>query len=210
MEKLYLRKKTNSMTDSEKVDAFIAEQTKWKEKLQQLRAVFQKTELKEEVKWGKPTYTLDGKMVAAMADFKNHMALWFHQGVFLKDRHKKLINAQEGVTKALRQWRFEEEDEIDSNLVLEYIKEAIANAAAGKELKKVPKKEVAIPKILKNALAKDKELQKKFNGLTPGRQREYAEYIGEAKREATEQNRLEKCMEMIKQGVGLNDKYKNC
>ncbi|WP_258455269.1 YdeI family protein [Aequorivita sp. CIP111184] len=210
MEKLYLRKKTNNMTDSQKVDAFIAEQTKWKEKLQQLRAVFQKTELKEEVKWGKPTYTLDGKMVAAMADFKNHMALWFHQGVFLKDRHKKLINAQEGVTKALRQWRFEEEDKIDSNLVLEYIKEAIANASAGKELKKAIKKDVPIPNIFKSALAEDKELQKSFNSLTPGKQREFTKYIGEAKREATQQSRLEKCRELIKQGVGINDKYKNC
>ncbi|SRX55002.1 hypothetical protein AEQU1_02022 [Aequorivita sp. CIP111184] len=198
------------MTDSQKVDAFIAEQTKWKEKLQQLRAVFQKTELKEEVKWGKPTYTLDGKMVAAMADFKNHMALWFHQGVFLKDRHKKLINAQEGVTKALRQWRFEEEDKIDSNLVLEYIKEAIANASAGKELKKAIKKDVPIPNIFKSALAEDKELQKSFNSLTPGKQREFTKYIGEAKREATQQSRLEKCRELIKQGVGINDKYKNC
>ena len=102
---MYLRKKQSKRDDSQKIDAFIAKQTKWKEKLQQLRAVFQKTELKEEVKWGKPTYTLNGKMVAAMADFKNHIALWFHQGVFLKDKQKKLINAQEGVTKALRQWR---------------------------------------------------------------------------------------------------------
>lgn len=203
-------RKVSTMTDSQKVDAFIASQTKWKEKLQQLRAVFQKTELTEEVKWGKPTYTLNGKMVAAMADFKNHIALWFHQGVFLKDEQKKLINAQEGVTKALRQWRFEEKDEIDSKLVLEYIKEAILNASAGKELKKTVKKEVTIPEIFKNALAKDKDLEKKFNSLTPGRQREYAEYIGEAKRDATQQSRLEKCSEMIKMGAGLNDKYKNC
>ena len=130
------------MTDSQKVDAFIASQTKWKEKLQQLRSIFQKTELKEEVKWGKPSYTFDGKMVAAMADFKNHIALWFYQGVFLKDEHNKLINAQEGVTKALRQWRFMEDDVVDAELVLEYIEEAIANAKAGKELKKIPKQQM--------------------------------------------------------------------
>ena len=197
------------MTDSQKVDAFIEAQKQWKEKLQQLRAIFQKTELKEEVKWGKPTYTLDGKMVAAMADFKNHLALWFHQGVFLKDKQKKLINAQEGVTKALRQWRFEIEDEIDSKLVLEYIEEAIANAKAGKEMKKAKAKEVSIPEIFQKALAKDKILNEQYKKLTPGRQREYAEYIGEAKREATQESRLEKCCEMIKKGFGLNDKYKN-
>ena len=210
MEKLYLRKKTNKMSDSQKVDAFIAKQTKWKEKLQQLREVFQKTELTEEVKWGKPTYTLNGKMVAAMADFKNHMALWFHQGVFLKDEHHKLVNAQEGITKALRQWRIEEADEIDSQIVLEYIEEAIANAKAGKKMKKLVTKEVSIPDIFLNELQSDKVLYESYNHLTPGRQREYAEYIGEAKLEATQQSRLKKCCGMIKQGVGLNDKYKNC
>jgi len=128
------------------------------------------------------------------------------RGIFERQT-KKLINAQEGVTKALRQWRFEEEDEIDSNLVLEYIKEAIVNASAGKE---AVKKEVSIPQIFKSALAEDKELQKSFNSLTPGKQREYAQYIGEAKREATQQTRLEKSIELIKKGIGLNDKYKNC
>jgi uncharacterized protein YdeI (YjbR/CyaY-like superfamily) len=198
------------MDDSQKIDAFIAKQTKWKEKLQQLRAVFQKTELKEEVKWGKPTYTLDGKLVAAMADFKNHMALWFHQGVFLKDKHKKLINAQEGVTKALRQWRFEEEDEIDSALVLEYVNEAIANSKAGKELKKSPKKPVEIPSLLKEAFKSDKQLSETFSALSPSCQREYAEYIAEAKQEKTKLSRLEKCIPMIKDKKGLHDKYKNC
>ncbi len=196
------------MTDSQKVDSFIENQTQWKEKLQQLREVFQKTELKEEVKWGKPTYTLDGKLVAAMADFKNHIALWFHQGVYLKDRHNQLINAQEA--KALRQWRFEKEETIDSDHVLEYIEEAIANAAAGKEKKKAVKKKVSIPEILEKAFKADKNLKESFQKLTPGRQREYAEHIGEAKRESTQQSRLEKCSEMIKKGVGLHDKYKNC
>ncbi|WP_347372726.1 DUF1801 domain-containing protein [Aequorivita sp. Q41] len=198
------------MTDSEKIDAFITKQTKWKEKLQLLREVFQKTELKEEVKWGKPTYTLNGKMVAAMSDFKNHIAIWFHQGVFLKDKSNKLINAQEGVTKALRQWRFEESDAIDSKLVLEYVEEAIANSIAGKELKKMVKKDISIPEIFNKALSKDQNLKEQFYKLTPGKQREYAEHIGNAKREITQQNRLEKCTEMIKKGIGLYDKYKNC
>ncbi len=198
------------MTDSQKVDAFIEKQTKWKENLKHLRAIFKKTELGEEVKWGKPTYTLEGKMVAGMADFKNHYAIWFHQGVFLKDKHKMLVNAQEGVTKALRQWRFEKDDNIDSKMVMEYIQEAIANAKAGKEMKKATKKEVSIPSIFKKALQTDTELKEQFEKLTPGRQREYSEYIGEAKREETRQTRLEKCTGMIKEGKGLHDKYKNC
>lgn len=199
-----------ALTDTQKVDAYIAKQTQWKEKLQQLRHIMRQTEMKEEVKWGKPTYTLDGKLVVGMADFKNHMALWFHQGVFLNDKHNKLVNAQEGVTKALRQWRFGREDEIDSNLVSEYVEEAIENAKAGKEMKPLRKKEVALSPLLKNAFEKDPALKEDFEKLTPGRQREYATYIAEAKREATRQSRLEKCIPLIKKGVGLHDKYKNC
>jgi uncharacterized protein YdeI (YjbR/CyaY-like superfamily) len=198
------------MTDSEKVDAYIEKQTQWREKLQQLRKIITKTELKEEVKWGKPTYTLNGKLVVGLAEFKNHMALWFHQGVFLKDTHKKLVNAQEGVTKALRQWRIEPSDEIDSKIVLQYVEEAIANSKAGKELKPVRKKGVTIPPLLKHAFEKDATLKANFQKLTSGKQREYAEYIAEAKREATQQNRLEKSIPMINKGVGLHDKYKNC
>ena len=198
------------MNDSKRVDDFIYKQTKWKEELQMLREIILQTELKEEVKWGKPTYTLDGKLVVGMADFKNHMALWFHQGLFLKDKHQKLINAQEGVTKALRQWRFEKGDEIDPDIVMEYVEEAIANCKAGKELKPLRKKEVVIPPLLEDAFKKDVTLKKHFQKLTPGKQREYAQHIAHAKREVTQQGRLEKCIPMIKNGVGLHDKYKNC
>jgi uncharacterized protein YdeI (YjbR/CyaY-like superfamily) len=74
-------------------------------------------------------------------------------------------------------------------------------------MKPVKKKEVSIPDIFKDAMAKDKILKESYKKLTPDRQREYAEYIGEAKREATQQSRLKKCGDMIKQGIGLHDKY---
>ncbi|PKA83859.1 uncharacterized protein YdeI (YjbR/CyaY-like superfamily) [Ulvibacter sp. MAR_2010_11] len=198
------------MTDSQKIDTYIAKHSKWKQELQQLREMFHQTELKEEVKWGSPTYTLNGKLVAGMAAFKNHYALWFHQGVFLKDSHGKLVNAQEGVTKALRQWRFEKEDVIEPHIVLQYLQEAIVNSIAGKKVKPQRKKGVTIPPFLKLELKKNTTLDAAFKALTPGKQREYAEYIGEAKRDATKQTRLEKITPMILEGVGLHDKYKNC
>ncbi|HAT67453.1 MAG TPA: hypothetical protein DCS66_23130, partial [Flavobacteriaceae bacterium] len=123
------------MASTKTVDAFIAKQAQWKTELETLRAIFQKTELLEEIKWGSPTYTLNGKLVAGFVGFKNHYALWFHQGVFLKDLQKKLLNAQEGKTKAMRQWRFERDEEIPEELVLDYIQEAIENCLAGKEVK---------------------------------------------------------------------------
>ena len=146
-----------------------------------------------------------------MAAFKNHMGIWFHQGVFLKDTHQQLVNAQEGKTKALRQWRFEEGDELNENWIADYIKEAIINAKAGKEIKpKKASKKVEIPVFLTEAFAADHNFKKAFNTLTPAKQREYAEYIDTAKRDATKHSRLEKIKPLVLEGKGLNDKYKNC
>ena len=91
------------MTDSEKVSTYITKHENWSKELSLLRELFQQTELLEEVKWGSPTYTSNGKLVAGFAAFKKHYAIWFHQGVFLKDPYNVLNNAQEGKTKALRQ-----------------------------------------------------------------------------------------------------------
>ncbi|WP_114492822.1 YdeI/OmpD-associated family protein [Candidatus Ulvibacter alkanivorans] len=198
------------MTDSQKVDDYIERHLKWSAELEQLRRVFQQTELTEEVKWGAPTYTLNGKLVAGMAAFKNHYAIWFHQGVFLTDTHNKLVNAQEGVTKALRQWRFEKDDPIEAKIIADYLQEAIENCLAGKELKPQPKKKLVIPPQLATVLKEDKDLNKAFNALTPGKQREYADHITQAKRDATKASRLEKICPMILEGKGLHDKYKNC
>ena len=88
------------MTDSEKVTAYIQKHEKWSDELDTLRKIFTATELEEEVKWGSPTYTLNRKLVAGFAAFKNHYAIWFHQGVYLMDPYNVLSNAQEGKTKA--------------------------------------------------------------------------------------------------------------
>ncbi|GHC53291.1 YdeI/OmpD-associated family protein [Ulvibacter litoralis] len=198
------------MTDAQKVTAYIEKHSKWSEKLTELRAIFNETDLQEEVKWGAPSYTFDGKIVAGIAAFKHHYAIWFHQGVFLKDPAKKLVNAQEGTTKALRQWRFTENDPIETAIVKEYIIEAIANSIAGKVVKVQRKQGVVLPSLLKEAFATDVKVKEAFKKLTAGKQREYAAYIEAAKREETKQKRLEKIIPMIRNGQGLHDKYKNC
>ncbi len=198
------------MSDSNKIDAYIKKHKKWSENLTTLRAVFLKTELKEEVKWGAPAYTLNGTIVSGLGAFKNHYAIWFHQGVFLKDTKKQLVNAQEGKTQALRQWKFTSESDLDTDLVYNYILEAIENCKAGKKLIPKAKKEIVIPKLLESAFKNNQQLKDIFNKLSPGKQREYAEHIGTAKREATQLARLEKIIPMILENKGLYDKYKNC
>ena len=85
------------------------------------------------------------------------------------------------------------------------------NQKLGKEIKPERKsKTVDVPAELTEVFNKNSELKKAFNSLTPGKQREYCEYIASAKREVTKTSRLEKIIPMIEQGIGLNDKYRNC
>lgn len=198
------------MQKNKTVEAFIEANPEWHDELVLLRKSFQATEMVETVKWGIPTYTVNGKNVAGLGAFKAYVGIWFFQGSFLKDKHKKLINAQQGKTKGMRQWRFNSVDEIDPKLISEYLQEAVANQKAGKEIKPERKTTVDVPAELKAALVDNAKLKKAFSNLTPGKQREYAEYVVSAKRDATKQTRLEKITPIILDGLGLNDKYKNC
>ena len=188
-------------------DEFIESQTQWKHKLVSLRKIINATELEETVKWGMPVYTIGGKNVVGIGAFKAYFGVWFYQGVFLEDKHEKLINAQEGRTKGMRQWRFNSADEIDENVLIAYLEEAIQNQKDGKEIKP-EKKPLVIPTQLQGAFKSNPKLKEAFELFTLSCKREYAEYIAEAKRDDTKLRRLEKIKPMILEKVGLNDKYK--
>jgi uncharacterized protein YdeI (YjbR/CyaY-like superfamily) len=179
----------------------------WEKELELLRDILAKTQLITASKWGGEVYTFNGKNVVGIGGFKNYFTIWFFNGVFLKDPKKVLVNAQEGVTKSLRQWRFTSKKEIDEKVILQYIDEAIENEKLGKKLAPV-KKETIISDFFQNELLADIELKKQFEKLTPGKQREYLEYIDSAKREETKNTRMEKIKPMILSAIGLNDKYK--
>ena len=91
------------MNDEARVDAYIKKHEQWQAQFNSLRKILRGTDLEETIKWGAPSYTLDGRIVVGMVGFKNHCALWFQQGVFLKDEAGKLVNAQKGTTRGMRQ-----------------------------------------------------------------------------------------------------------
>lgn len=180
----------------------------WKEELEKLNAIINQTPLQKTVKWGADVYTYEGNNVLSFGGFKNFFSLWFFNGVFLKDTYKVLVNASEGKTKSLRQWRFTHLKEIDEKSILEYIYEAIDIEKKG--LKIAPKKFEALPlpELLLQAFDKNKKLKAAFENISAGKQNEYIAFINEAKQEATKIRRLEKISPFIINGVGLNDKYK--
>lgn len=195
------------MPKPKSAEDFFSNLPQWKKELSYLRNLISKTELKETMKWERPVYTIAGKNVVGLGGFKQHFGIWFFSGALLNDPNGALHNAQEGKTKAMRQLRFESFEDIDDRIVKDFLHQAIENQKAGKEVKISPNKEADIPPKLEKAFAGDEDLKSHFNELTPGRQREYAQYIAEAKQEATKKRRLDKIIPMIKNGIGLNDKY---
>ena len=188
------------------VDEYITRHVEWEEEITALRKMILSTELEEAVKWGSPVYTLHGKNVVGIGAFKNHCALWFFQGAMLEKNTAMLTNAQEGKTKALRQIKFEKGEELPLKDLKKYVLEAIKNQKDGKEVKPETGKEVEIPNLLNTAFENDSDLKSAFFELSAGRQRDYCEYIDEAKQDTTKLNRLEKITPMIKSGLGLTDK----
>lgn len=187
---------------------YIEKHPQWENELRQLREVILLTNLEETIKWGAPTYTLKNKNVVSLGGFKNHYALWFFNGALLKKNTNLLVNAQEGKTKALRQIKFTKEDAIDSPILKAYIEEAIQLQQEGKSTPIQKNKELIIPMELTQYFQKNHEMETSFHHLTKGKQREYANYIRQAKRFNTKDKRLEKIKPMIINQVGLYDKYK--
>ena len=181
----------------------------WSEELEFLKSIIAKTELIETTKWGGCVYVLDNKNVIGIGGFKNYFTIWFFNGVFLKDEKKVLVNAQEGVTKSLRHWRFTSKDDIVEAIVLDYIYEAIENEKQGKIIKtQNAGVTIEMPEIFQKELDLDKNLAEAFLKFSPYKQKEFLEYIVEAKREETKRSRREKIKPMILENIGLNDKYR--
>jgi len=184
------------------------EGSQWTEEVGFLKSIIGKTELEETTKWGGPVWVCNGHNVLSVAAFKAHVALWFFDGVYLKDKGAVLQNSQSEKTKAMRQWKFTSKDEMDENLILSYIREAIHNAKEGKRYKPTKNKPLVIPDALNIALQEDTVLGEAFERLNLTQKREFSELISTAKRETTILARLEKIKPMILAGEGWNDKYR--
>lgn len=195
--------------ESLSVETYLERNSEWKDHLARLRSILLNAGLEETIKWNAPCYTLDGKNIIGLASFKSYCGLWFFQGALLTDPAGVLVNAQAGRTKAQRQWRFQRGEELDEELISAYVAEAVRNQKRGLEIKVERGGDLKIPSELNAALANDSELRSAFESLTPGRRKEYATFIAEAKRAGTKQKRLEKILPMIRSKVGLNDKYRS-
>ena len=191
---------------NKRVDIALAKESRWPDEMAELRKLALASGLTEELKWGQPCYTLDGKNVFLIHGFKEYFAILFMKGAIMKDPQKLLIQQTENV-QAGRQLRLKSMVELKKfkPTLKKYIAEAIAVEESGAV---VPVKKAAdfeVPDEMTKALKKISGLAPAFKKLTPGRQRAYVLHFMGAKQEATRIARIEKAAPRILEGKGLND-----
>ncbi len=189
-----------------KVDEYLRKTKKWQEEFEKLRMISLDCGLTEELKWGKPCYTFEKSNIVLIHGFKEYCALLFFKGALLKDAKGILIQQTENV-QAGRQIRFTNVREIVKikTVLKAYIHEAIEVEKAGLKVKYKKTSEFKIPEEFQNKLDETPALKKAFDALTPGRQRGYIFYFSQPKQSTTRVSRVEKCMQQILKGKGLND-----
>lgn len=197
------------MTKSElnpKVDAVIDGADKWQAEYRKLRAIALDCELTEELKWGWPCYALGKTNVVLIHGFKDYCAYLFFKGALMKDPGNILIQ-QTGNVQAGRQVRFTSLDQISGmeNMLKAYIQDAIDVEKAGLKVEFKKTTEFAMPDEFRDKLEEMPALRAAFEALTPGRQRAYLLHFSQAKQSKTRVSRIEKYIQPILDGKGLDD-----
>lgn len=188
------------------VDFYFSKAKNWQEELEKLRMILLDCGLTEELKWGSPCYMFQESNIVLIHTFKEYCALLFFKGALLNDTNGILIQQTKNV-QAARQVRFTNVREIIKMkpILKTYIYEAIEVEKAGLKVNFKKSTEFIIPGEFQNKLDGLPALKTAFDALTPGRQRAYILYFSAPKQSKTRESRVEKYVQQILNGKGLND-----
>lgn len=185
---------------------YLQKDRKWKAEIGQLRELAMAAGLSEELKWGKPCYTSEGKNIVIIQPFKDSVALMFFKGVLLKDPNG-LLEEQGPNSRSAKRLSFRNPEEIEEKRIAiqEFLKEAVDIENRGVQLPENQEEE-RLPSELETIFEQDEPLRSAFQKLTPGRRRMYLIHFNEAQQEATRFRRIEKSRPKIIAGKGLNER----
>ena len=189
-----------------KVDEFIKNEKKWQEEFKILRAIILDMNLTEEFKWKVPCYSFEGSNVVLIHGFKEYCAILFVKGSLLHDPNSILVQQTVNV-QAGRQVRFTNVSDISAlePILRSYINEAIEIEKSGAAVDYKKNTDFNIPEELQAKFDEIPPLKAAFTTLTPGRQRAYILHFAQPKQTKTRAARVEKYLQQILDGKGLND-----
>ena len=152
-----------------KVDAFLRKAKQWREEFEKLRRIVLDCGLTEELKWGKPCYTLQAGNIVLIHGFKEYCALLFFKGALLKDVESILIQQTEHV-QAARQIRFTNVREIAGmeKILKAYIHEAMEVEKAGLKVKLKTTADFTVPEEFQKKLGAMPALKTAFRRIDAG------------------------------------------
>ncbi|MFV8326708.1 YdeI/OmpD-associated family protein [Flavobacterium sp. ZS1P14] len=190
-----------------KVDEYLRKVEQWREELEQLRRILLDCPLTEELKWGAACYTFQKKNIVIIGGLKEYCVLSFFKGALLEDATGVLSRPGDN-TQSARLIRFSNVKEIAEmeSIIKAYIYEAIEVEKAGLKVNFKKSTEFVIPEEFQNKLKEIPALKTAFDALTPGRQRAYILHFSAPKQSKTRESRIEKWMQQILSGKGLNDR----
>lgn len=188
------------------VDWYFDKAKTWQRELRLLRTILLDCQLTEELKWGVPCYSYQKSNIVLVHVFKAYCAVLFVKGSLLTDTHGMLIQQTEN-TQATRQIRFTSVEEIaEKEAILQaYIYEAVEVEEAGLTVNFKQTAEFSFPEEFQKRLSENPDLKIAFDALTPGRQRAYLLHFSAPKQAKTRESRIDKCLQFILDGKGLND-----
>lgn len=189
------------------LDPWFAKASRWQAEVATLREILLACDLGEELKWGKPTYTVDGANVVLIMPMKETCALLFMKGALLEDPKGLLVRPGDN-SQSARQMRFTSAAEITKlkAAIKSCLKQAVGVERAGLKVEFRKSTELVYPKEFQDRLDRNSALREAFFALTPGRQRQYHLYFTGAKQSATRESRVEKAIPLILDGMGMNDR----
>lgn len=189
-----------------KVDFYFDKEIKWKQEVAKLRSILLDCPLAEVLKWGHPCYSYQNNNIVLIHEFKEYCAILFFKGALLKDINGILIQQTENVQSA-RQIRFTNLHEIieQETMIKAYIHEAIEVEKSGLKVSFKKAEEYSVPDEFQQKLDEMPDLTTAFYALTPGRQRAYLLHFSAPKQAKTREARVEKFVQHILAGKGLND-----
>ncbi len=188
------------------VDEFLRTTEMWRAELTLLREIARECGLTEEWKWRQPCYSYEGRNILILGGLKQHCTLGFFKGALLQDYAEVLAKPGEN-TQSARVLRFRNTDEIGAltPVLKAYIHEAIELEKAGASVTFQKAEEFDVPEELVETFAQMPAFKDAFMALTPGRRRAYLLHFTAAKQSATRLARIEKNIDRIMDGFGLND-----
>jgi uncharacterized protein YdeI (YjbR/CyaY-like superfamily) len=163
--------------------------------------------VEESIKWSMPAYLVDGKIVLITSAFKAHAALNFWRGQEIGDGRPK-AGAMGQFGRLISVADLPRDAELDA-----LIREAAAlakTAPAPRKPKHEPKPAPELHPDFAAALARAPKAKAVLDGFPPSAQRDYFEWIAEAKQDATRQKRIATAVEWLGEGKRRHWKYQNC